>query len=75
MLQVKYHPDLENMKDLLLQHGMVDLDDNIVFISDKGDISSILANGFVEKLGFKNIYSLEGGVQKIMKENIKLIRN
>ena len=32
--------------------------DHVVFISDKGDISAILANGFVENLGKKNIYSL-----------------
>jgi len=52
----------------------VDLDDNIVFISNKGDISSILANGFVEQLGFKNMYSLDGGIQKVIKENINLIK-
>ena len=52
----------------------IDLDDNIVFISDEGDISSILANGFTEQLGFKNMYSLEGGIQKIINENSKLIK-
>ena len=52
----------------------IDLDDSIVFISDEGDISSILANGFTEQLGFKNMYSLEGGIQKIINENSKLIK-
>ena len=35
----------------------------IVFISDKGDVSSILANGFAEQLNFKNIFSLQGGIK------------
>ena len=37
--------------------------DNVVLISDKGDISSILANGFAEHLGAKNMYSLSGGIK------------
>ena len=41
--------------------------DNVIFVSDKGDISSVLANGFVEKLGAKNMYSLEGGIQAYFK--------
>ena len=36
----------------------------VVFVSKKGDISSILANGFVEKLGYKKIFSLEGGIEE-----------
>ena len=35
----------------------------IIFISKTGDISSILANGFVEQIGYKNISSLEGGIE------------
>ena len=53
----------------------VDLDDNIVFISNEGEISSILANGFVEQIGATNMHSLEGGIQKLIKENFKLIKN
>ena len=41
--------------------------DHIIFVSDKGDISSILANGFVEQLGAKNMYSLEGGIKSYFK--------
>ena len=41
--------------------------DNIVLISEKGDISSILANGFAEHLGAKNMYSLDGGIQEYLK--------
>jgi len=53
---------------------IVDLDDNIIFISNEGDISSILANGFVEQLGATNMFSLQGGIQKLIKENYKLIK-
>jgi len=41
--------------------------DHIIFVSDNGDISSILANGFVEQLGAKNMYSLEGGIKSYFK--------
>ena len=30
---------------------------------EKGDVSSILANGLVEQLKYKNIYSLQGGIK------------
>ena len=53
----------------------IDLNDNIILISDTGEISSILANGFVENLGFKNMYSLDGGINKLIKENFKLKKN
>ena len=40
----------------------------VVFISlSEGDISSILANGFVEQLGYKNIFSLQGGIKEWIK--------
>tara|TARA_B100001964_G_C14140125_1_gene557026 strand:+ start:311 stop:1048 length:738 start_codon:yes stop_codon:yes gene_type:complete len=40
------------------------LNSKVVFISSRGDISSILANGFVEKLGYKKMYSLKGGIKE-----------
>ncbi len=43
--------------------------DHIIFVSDHGDISSILANGFVEQLGAKNMYSLEGGIKSYFEIN------
>ena len=49
---------LDNYKSIIKEN------DHVVFISDKGDISAILANGFVENLGKKNIYSLKGGIQE-----------
>ena len=53
----------------------VGLNDNIVLISNEGEISSILANGFVEQLGATNMHSLSGGIQQLIKENFNLIKN
>ena len=49
--------------------------DHIVFISDKGRISSNLANGFAEQLNYKFIYSLEGGIKKWIKEGNEIFNN
>ena len=54
---------------------LVDLNDNVVFISNEGEISSILANGFAEQLGAKNMHSLKGGIQELIKENYQLTKN
>ena len=51
---------------------LVDLDDYTVFISNEGEIASILANGFVEQLKATNMYALKGGIQQLIKENYKL---
>ena len=51
---------------------LVDLEDNTVFISNEGEIASILANGFVEQLNATNMYALKGGIQQLIKENYKL---
>ena len=51
---------------------LVDLDDNTVFISNEGEIASILANGFVEQLNATNMYALKGGIQQLIKENYNL---
>ena len=51
---------------------LVELDDNIVFISNEGEIASMLANGFVEQLNAKNMHALKGGIQQLIKENYKL---
>tara|TARA_Y100000590_G_C15702861_1_gene1007439 strand:- start:1513 stop:2259 length:747 start_codon:yes stop_codon:yes gene_type:complete len=37
---------------------------NLVFIDMNGDIAPILSNGFIEQLDYKNIFCLEGGIQK-----------
>ena len=51
---------------------LVKLDDKTVFISNEGEIASILANGFVEQLNASNMYALKGGIQQLIKENYKL---
>jgi peptidylprolyl isomerase len=49
-------------------------DDHVVFISNEGEISAILANGFVEQLGSTNMYTLIGGIQNWIKEERNLIK-
>ena len=51
---------------------LVELNDNTVFLSNEGEIASILANGFVEQLNASNMYALKGGIQQLIKENYKL---
>ena len=51
---------------------LVDLDDNTVFISNEGEIASMLANGFVEQLKATNMYALKGGIQQLIKQNYML---
>mgnify|MGYP000399745006 CR=1 FL=1 len=51
---------------------LVHLNDNIVFISNEGEIAAILANGFVEQLGATNMYVVDGGIQQLIKENYEL---
>ena len=46
----------------------VQIGEKVIFVSQNGDISSILANGFVEKLNQINIYHLKDGVSGL--ENI-----
>jgi len=46
--------------------------DHVVLISQKGEFSSILANGLVENLGIKNVYSLKGGINKWIENKNKL---
>ena len=46
----------------------VQIGENVIFVSQHGDISSILANGFVEQLKQINIYHLKDGVSGL--ENI-----
>ena len=51
---------------------LVHLNDNIVFISNEGEIAAILANGFVEQLGATNMHALDGGIQQLIIENYQL---
>ena len=56
------NPGFINSFKLLTKKNL--LNSKVVFISSSGDISSILANGFVEKLGYKKMYSLKGGINE-----------
>ena len=47
----------------------VQIGEKVVFVSQNGDISSILANGFVEQLDQVNIYHLKEGVSGLEKIN------
>ena len=47
----------------------VQIGDKVIFISQNGEISSSLANGFVEQLNQSNIYHLKDGVSGLEKIN------
>ena len=53
---------------------LVDLNDNILLISNEGEIAAILANGFAEQLGAKNMNVLKGGIQQLIYENYELYK-
>ena len=57
-----------NKNFIKLYQNEANKNDHVVFISNDGTISDILANGFVEKLGSINMYSLEGGIQNWVEE-------
>tara|TARA_B100000575_G_scaffold288615_1_gene288973 strand:- start:798 stop:1535 length:738 start_codon:yes stop_codon:yes gene_type:complete len=44
-------------------------EDKVIFVSEEGIISSILANGFVEQLNQKNIFHLKGGIIGLKEKN------
>ena len=44
-------------------------EDKVIFVSEEGIISSILANGFVEQLNQKNIFHLKGGIKGLKEKN------
>ena len=47
----------------------VQIGEKVIFVSQNGDISSILANGFVEQLKQINIYHLKDGISGLEKIN------
>ncbi len=54
---------------------LIDPNSKVIFVSDKGIISSILANGFVEQLNQTNIYNLKDGIQGLKKINFEFKKN
>ena len=55
-------------------HSITKKNDHVIFVSNTGEVSSILANGLTEQLSMKNIYSLEGGIKKWIKEKRFLLK-
>ena len=47
----------------------------VIFVSENGIISSILANGFVEQLNQINIYNLKDGIEGLKKINFQFEKN
>ena len=53
--------------------AIADKDDHVVFISNNGEMSALLANGFSEKLGSLYMYSLAGGIKNWTDESRELV--
>ena len=47
---------------------------HVVLVSEDGEVSSILANGLIENIGMKNIYSLKGGIKGWVNEGFEIIK-
>ena len=47
----------------------------VIFVSEEGIISSILANGFTEQLNQVNIYNLKDGIKGLQEINFELEKN
>ena len=63
-----------NKNFLKVFQSIASTDDKILFISDDGEISSVLANGFVEQLKYKFVYSLDGGIKKWINDGNKVFK-
>ena len=61
-LEGNFNPAFLNFFELLTKKN--NKSSKVIFVSKEGDISSILANGFVERLGYKNMLSLQGGIKE-----------
>ena len=61
-LEGNFNPAFLNSFELLTKKN--NKSSKVIFVSKEGDISSILSNGFVERLGYKNMFSLQGGIKE-----------
>jgi rhodanese-related sulfurtransferase len=68
-LKGNFHPNF-----IKTYQAAVSKSDHVVLISSKGEISAILANGFVEQLGSTNMYTLVGGIENWLNEDRRLIK-
>ena len=68
--QGNFLPDFITKYQEIIEPG-----NKIIFVSQDGVISSILANGFVEQLNQKNIYNLIDGIEGLKKINFTFEKN
>ena len=54
---------------------IIEPDRKVIFVSEQGIISSILANGFVEQLNQINIYNLKDGIKGLQKIDFEFENN
>ena len=59
-------PDFLNRYQEIIEPG-----EKVIFVSEDGIISSILANGFAEQLNQENIYNLKNGIKGLKKINFE----
>ena len=63
-------PDFLNSFQEIINPG-----DKVIFVSEEGIISSVLANGFSEQLNQINIYNLKDGIKGLQKINFEFEKN
>jgi len=63
-------PDFLNSYQEIIKPG-----DKVIFVSEEGIISSVLANGFSEQLNQINIYNLKNGIKGLKKINFEFEKN
>tara|TARA_B100001287_G_C22590788_1_gene485513 strand:+ start:91 stop:822 length:732 start_codon:yes stop_codon:yes gene_type:complete len=63
-------PDFLDSYQQIIQPG-----DKVIFVSEEGIISSVLANGFAEQLNQINIYNLKDGIKGLEKINFEFEKN
>ena len=63
-------PDFLNRYQEIIKPG-----NKVIFVSEEGTISSILANGFVEQLNQVNIYNLKEGIKGLKEINFEFENN
>ena len=63
-------PDFLNSYQEIINPG-----DKVIFVSEEGIISSVLANGFSEQLNQINIYNLKDGIKGSQKINFEFEKN
>ena len=64
------------LSDFLIKYKeIIEPESKVIFVSEDGIISSILANGFVEQLNQINIYNLKDGIRGLQEINFNFDKN